>query len=68
MHYIFDLPKSKPRLISHRGRVAHVIRVWELDTELPDYLTPAGRPVKDHFGSHSSITSTRVAQPNARQA
>ena len=26
----------------------------------PDYLTPAGRPVKDHFGLWSSITSARL--------
>ena len=36
------------------------ISLWGLDTELPEYLTSASRPVKDHFGLCSSITSARL--------
>jgi hypothetical protein len=37
------------------------VSAWsKLDTELPDYLTPAGRPVKDRFGLCCSMTSARL--------
>ena len=55
--------KSKPRPNPERksrGRAAHVSARGEPDTELPVYLTHAGRHVKDHFGLCSAMTSARL--------
>jgi len=47
------------RVAQQAARV-QILAIREPDTELPDYLTPAGRPVKDHFGLCSSITGARL--------
>src|SRR5215471_21180008 len=53
-------PGSTLGSVKSRGRAAKGRPVRGLAKERSDYLTPASRPAKDHFGLCSSITSARL--------